>query len=304
MPVAELQTRLRDSEETRKRLLANFVHELGRPLGALQAAIHALQQGADNDPALRQELLQGMDGQVERLKPLLDNLASLHGACSSALALNRVSTDLSAWLPGILVGWRAAAEQKRLTWVQEIPSNLPPVNMDADRMAQVIGNLLSNAIKYTPEGAGEIRIGAAQQGNEIRIKVRDTGIGISKEDLAHIFDPFYRGHNARFPQGMGLGLSIARDVVNAHGGRITAESELGKGSVFTVSLAALNPLQQKNSRCAAGTENFFIQSIFSKIPAAPMPPPMHIVTMPYCDLRRFISWMSCTVSFAPVAPSG
>lgn len=234
--VGDLQNRLHESEQARKRLLANLVHELGRPLGALQAAIHALQQGADNDPALRQELLSGMDGQVERLKPLLDNLASLHGGLSSALTLNRAPTDLNVWLPGILVNWRAAAEQKKLGWVQELAPNLPSVNIDADKMAQVLGNLLSNAIKYTPEGAGEIRIGAARQGNDIRIEVRDTGIGISREDLEHIFDPFYRGHNARFPQGMGLGLSIARDIVNAHGGKLTAESELGKGSRFTVYL--------------------------------------------------------------------
>lgn len=234
--VSNLQTRLTGSEETRKRLLANLVHELGRPLGALQAAIHALQQGADNDPALRQELLQGMDGQVERLKPLLDNLASLHGGLPGALTLNRVPTDLGVWLTGILPVWREAAEQKRLTWVQEIPPNLPRVNMDADRMAQVIGNLLSNAVKYTPEGGGEIGVRAQQGENEVRIEVRDTGIGISQTDLNHIFDPFYRGHNARFPQGMGLGLAIAHDIVNAHGGRLVVESELGKGSRFTVSL--------------------------------------------------------------------
>jgi signal transduction histidine kinase len=235
--VNDLQSRLRESEATRKRLLANLVHELGRPLGALQAAIHALQQGADNDPALRRDLLQGMDAQVERLKPLLDNLASLHGTSTGAMTLQRAPTNLNEWLPKVIVTWREAAEQKKLNWNQEIPAFLPTINMDANKMAQVLGNLLSNAIKYTPEGSGTITVRAAARNDTLEISVQDTGIGISAEDQQHIFDPFYRGHNARFPQGMGLGLSIAREIVDAHGGRIEVESELGKGSVFRVFLS-------------------------------------------------------------------
>lgn len=234
--VTDLQSRLNESETARKRLLANLVHELGRPLAALQAAIHALMQGADDDPVLRQELLGGMDAQVERLKPLLDNLASLHGGLSGAMELRRAPVSLSDWLPRVASTWREAAEQKKLKWAQEIPENLPPVSIDADRMAQVVGNLVSNAIKYTPEGGGEIVLRASASRDEMRVEVQDSGIGISHADLPHIFDPFYRGQNARFPQGLGLGLAIARDVVNAHGGRIEVESESGKGSKFAVVL--------------------------------------------------------------------
>lgn len=239
--VQNLQTRLRASEDTRKRLLANLVHELGRPLGALQAAIHALQQGADRDDALRQELLQGMDAQVERLKPLLDNLASLHGELDGVVELHRAPVNMSVWLHKFTVTWREAAQQKNLTWQEKIPDALPALNIDADKMAQVLGNLLSNAVKYTPEGGGiELRAGA--QKAEVWIAVQDTGSGIAPQDVPHIFDPLYRGSAAsfagtnRFPQGMGLGLSIARDIVNAHGGRIEVASEVGKGSCFTVYL--------------------------------------------------------------------
>lgn len=252
--VEELQARLRASEESRKRLLANLVHELGRPLGALQAAIHALQQGADKDPALRNELLQGMDGQVERLKPLLDNLASLHGELSGSVALNKSSVVLRDWLPKVAVTWQEAAEQKGLRWSSTVQPNLPPVSMDADRIAQVMGNLLANAIKYTPEG-GAIELSAQRRGAELELSVQDTGIGIAPEDRAHIFDPFYRGNLAqpgnpnRFPQGMGLGLAISRDLVQAHGGHIEVESEVGKGSRFNVLL----PLDaQADGQTAAG----------------------------------------------------
>lgn len=240
--VGDLQKRLRESEETRKRLLANLVHELGRPLGALQAAIHALQQGADKDVVLRDELLQGMDSQVERLKPLLDNLASLHGGLSGALELHRAPVNVGQWLPKSIVTWREAAEQKKLGWREDIPNDLPAVNLDADRMAQVIGNLLSNAIKYTPEAGGEITVSAQTWQRGVEIVVSDTGIGISPQDLPNIFDPFFRGNNAaasntnRFPQGLGLGLAIARDIVNAHEGRIEVTSEGGRGSQFRVYL--------------------------------------------------------------------
>lgn len=239
--VNRLQSRLQVANESRKRLLANLVHELGRPLAALQAAIHALQQGADGNTALRQELLQGMDSQVERLKPLVENLAGLHGELSGATVLQRAQIDLNEWLPQVAITWRQAAEQKGLNWREEHDPNLPMVNMDADRMAQVVGNLLSNAIKYTPEG-GAISLTAGHRTKEVWIAVQDTGSGIAPEDLKKIFDPLYRGSNStlnvenRFPQGMGLGLAIARDIVQAHGGRIEVQSEVGKGSKFTVFL--------------------------------------------------------------------
>lgn len=237
--VAALQTRLQESETARKRLLANLVHELGRPLGALQAAIRALRQGADRDEVLRQELLHGMDAQVERLKPMLDNLASLHGELGGTMELHRAPVAIREWLPKATVTWREAATQKHLTWHADIPEDLPVVSMDSDKMAQVLGNLLSNAIKYTPEGGGIILL-AQVNARELCISVQDTGVGIAPDDLSHIFDPLYRGGIAplgganRFPQGMGLGLAIARDIVNAHGGRIEVESETGKGSCFTV----------------------------------------------------------------------
>lgn len=239
--VNDLQKRLQDSEAVRKRLLANLVHELGRPLGALQAAVHALLGGADKDPALRLELLEGMDGQIERLKPLLDNLASLHGGLSGAIELHRSQVNLNDWLPKAVVTWREAAEQKGLAWTQEMSADLPTLNMDGNRMSQALGNLISNAIKYTPE-SGSVNLSAGRQENEVQISVQDTGLGISREEQSRIFDPLYRGNPTqgaalnRFPQGMGLGLAIARDVVAAHGGRIEVESEVGKGSRFTIVL--------------------------------------------------------------------
>ncbi len=234
--VQALSDRLKSSEETRKRLLANLVHELGRPLAALQAAIHALQQGAAQDAALSADLLRGMDDQVERLKPLLDNLASLHKQTIGLAELQREPIELSEWLPQVLITWQAAAQAKGLQWQIAIPIDLPVVSIDPRQIAQVIGNLTANAIQYTPAG-GRVSIEAGCKTDRMWIAVEDTGSGIAPDEAAHIFDPFYRGaRGRRFPQGMGLGLAIARDIARAHGGDITVQSEVGRGSRFTINL--------------------------------------------------------------------
>ena len=227
--------RLRILEESRRHLLANLVHELGRPLGALQSALQALLNGADQDPGLRRELMEGMDGQVQRLRPLLDTLADLQGQVLGTLELNSQPIALSDWLPRTIVPWRQSAQDKGLGWQTVIPDSLPVLDIDPDRMAQVLGNLLSNAIKYTTEGT--VVVEAQVQDGVVSIVVADTGIGIAPEEQERIFEPFYRSRrDKRFPQGMGLGLSIARELVLAHGGRLEVESTAGQGSRFIIRL--------------------------------------------------------------------
>lgn len=236
-----LVERLRVLEESRRRLLANLVHELGRPIGALQSAVQALMSGADQDPELRQELLTGMDAQVGRLRPLLDSLTDLHSQVLGTLELNRAPTALSHWLRRTVMPWRQAAHDQGLHWRSDIPDDLPTVVIDPDRMAQVLGNLLSNAVKYTPEGT--ISIEAAAREGHVAIVVSDTGIGIALAEHERVFEPFYRSQrDKRFPQGMGLGLSIARDLVEAHGGRLQVQSASGEGSRFTL-LLPLTPTE-------------------------------------------------------------
>jgi signal transduction histidine kinase len=234
--VRALSDRLRASEEARKRLLANLVHEVSRPLGALQAAVHALQRGAVENPPLRKDILQGMDDQIERLKPLLDNLASLYVLSGQPVELQPEQVNLGAWLREILITWQAAVQASGLEWECDLPDDLPVVTLDPNRMAQVIGNLVANAIQYTPEG-GHIHVAAGSEASQVWISVEDTGIGITAEERQKIFEPLYRGPRARrFPQGMGLGLSIANDIVRLHGGDLQVSSEVDCGSRFTVYL--------------------------------------------------------------------
>jgi signal transduction histidine kinase len=143
-----LMEKLKTSEEARKRLLANTVHELGRPLGALLSALQALRSGADEQTDLRKELLMGMESEVVLLQHLLDDLAHLEQG-SNALVLHRQTVQVSEWLPTFLATWNEAAQEKKLTWEQDVPPDLPPAAFDPDRISRALGNLLSNAIRYT-----------------------------------------------------------------------------------------------------------------------------------------------------------
>jgi signal transduction histidine kinase len=229
---------LHSLETSRRQLLANIVHELGRPLGALRSAIHALSKGAADDPKLTADLTQGMDEETSRLQYLLDELANLYDKAVGGLELDRKPVQAAAWLRSVLISWKAAAQEKRLVWQEEIPESLSSINIDAVRMAQVVGNLLSNAIKYTPTG-GTVKISAGMDEKIFWLKVSDTGAGVQVDEHEKIFQPFYRGNTGRrIKQGMGLGLTIARELVIAHGGELQVESDgaPGKGSTFTVTL--------------------------------------------------------------------
>lgn len=231
-----LVEQLNNLEQSRRQLLANLVHELGRPLGALRSAIQALGKGAANDPQLLQDLTEGMDQETLRLQNLVEELAQLHEQSLGVMELNRQPLAVSRWLPAILPPWRQAAEEKRLHWNDSIPPDLPEIQADPARLAQVMGNLISNAIKYTPVGGTvTITAGAAQQ--TVWMQVSDNGPGISPKEQEQIFNRYYRGEQRqRIRQGMGLGLSIARDLVTAHGGKLEVESTPGLGSHFTVQL--------------------------------------------------------------------
>jgi two-component system sensor histidine kinase BaeS len=228
--------RLESSEQSRRRLLANLVHELGRPLGAMGSAVQSLLGGAEKDKELQHELLSGMNVQIVGLRRLLDDLALLHELVVGEIDLELQNVDMNLWFPQMLSTWHQAAQAKGIHWIYSQDERLPMMNVDPDRLDQALGNLLSNAIKFTPEG-GEINIKTGIEDHSLFIYVHDTGSGIQEDELSKIFMPFYRGSQAqRFPQGMGLGLSIASDIVFAHNGNLEVQSTPGKGSTFKIHL--------------------------------------------------------------------
>jgi two-component system sensor histidine kinase BaeS len=229
-----LVDRLHDLEEARRQLLANLIHELGRPLGAIRSAIHALLKGAMLNPQLGAELLEGMDDETLQLQTILDDLSHLHEQVLGPLELKRKPVTISEWLPRVLIPWRSAALEKKQHWNMEIQSNLPVIEIDPARIAQAVGNLVSNAIKFTPP-MGTVSVAARGDEKAVWIEVSDTGPGIPLSELEQILKPYYRGRRMRrFPQGMGLGLGIAQSLVVAHGGRLDIKSTPGLGSQFTI----------------------------------------------------------------------
>lgn len=231
--VNRLVERLEDLETARRHLLANLVHELGRPLGAIRSGIQSILRGADQDPQLLVELTQGMDGEADRMQHVLDELAHLHDEVIGTLELHKEPIEMGVWLPRVLLPWQQAAGEKEQQWIADIAENLPAVSGDPIRLAQVFGNLASNAIKYTPPG-GIIHVSGGANEQQIWVQFKDNGPGISDPERELIFEPFYRGIQGRkIKQGMGLGLSIARDILHAHGGEIELESPDEGGSQFT-----------------------------------------------------------------------
>jgi signal transduction histidine kinase len=204
--------------------------------------------GARQDPDLLTEMLQGMNGEIAILQRLLDDLAHLHGQELGTLELDREEIAVNDWLARSLLPWQEAARKKHLHWQVSLPSDSPTMEADPVRLGQVLGNLVSNAIKYTSPG-GTVSISAGIKGQEIWIRVSDNGPGIPPEEQEKIFSPFYRGKQAtRFPQGMGLGLSIARDLVAAHLGRLELQSTPGLGSHFTIWIPTGSPIPYAPAR--------------------------------------------------------
>lgn len=231
-----LVQQLHSLEQARRQLLANLVHELGRPLGALRSAIHALTKGASQDAQLLKDLTLGMDVETQSMQRLLDDLANLYDKELGRLELDCQSITPAEWLPVVLQPWEAAARDKHLDWQVNLPTDLRPFSADPLRLSQIIGNLLNNAIQYTPSG-GTVTVTASTGQEEFCLSVRDTGPGIPPEEHERVFLPFYRGgQGRRLKQGMGLGLSIARDLAIAHGGRLELDSAPGTGSTFTLSI--------------------------------------------------------------------
>jgi signal transduction histidine kinase len=168
---------------------------------------------------------------------LIEDLLDVTRVEAGRLQLDRKPQDLVRAIAEAVTLFEPAIAEKSIALREEIPDDLPPASVDAARIVQVLQNLVSNAVKFTPPG-GEIAIRAAAENGEALIAVRDTGTGIPAEHLPRLFDRFWQATGSR-RGGAGLGLAIAKGIIEAHGGRIWVESEVGRGSTFTFALPAL-----------------------------------------------------------------
>ncbi len=226
---------LEKNEEIRRRLIGDVSHELRTPLATIKGYMEGLIDGVlPPEPGTFQKVRR----EASRLQRLVDDLQELSRVEAGSYILQKHKVPVQALVDATVARLAPQFAEKGVALETEIQPGLPKVVVDEDRIGQVMLNLVGNALQYTPAG-GTVWITARQAGNEVRIAVEDTGVGIPPEHLPRIFDRFYRVDKSRSRAGggSGIGLTIAKHLVEAHGGRIWAESEgRGKGSSFMFTL--------------------------------------------------------------------
>ena len=228
---------LQQAENRRRALTADIAHELRTPLAVQRAHIEALEDGIY---ALSIENLAPIEAQNHLLTRLVDDLRTLALADSGQLELIRTPTDFGALIQKAVTGLEPRAADRQIKIDLSLEESSPPLNLDAQRIEQILNNLLDNALRHTPD-SGTIHIQCTSDSGQICLTVRDNGPGIPKDALPHLFERFYRADKSRSRSegGTGLGLSIARKLAQAHGGDLGAANHPDGGAVFTLSL----PLQ-------------------------------------------------------------
>jgi two-component system phosphate regulon sensor histidine kinase PhoR len=238
------------AEASRRALIVNVSHELRTPIASIRGHAEALlieTEGGDSNTSSRETLqnyLTIIQQEAERLGVLVDDLLSLARSDADELRLNITAVNAGEIVEEVYQAMVLLAHRERqVTLVRSVLPTLPPVLADRQRLAQVLLNLVRNAISYTPEGGIVSLTMEESDANHLVITVADTGIGIPQDELDLIFERFYRvdASRARTSGGFGLGLAIARDLVQAMGGSITVESKQGEGSCFRVFLRIANP---------------------------------------------------------------
>ncbi|MEZ4710808.1 MAG: ATP-binding protein [Caldilineaceae bacterium] len=235
-------THIHHLQTVRQDFVSNVSHELRTPLASLRALAETLNDGALEDPPTARRFLLRMETEVDALTQLVQELMELSRIESGQTPLEIRPCAVDEVIRQPVERLQSQAERAQVELVSEIDADLLPVLVDLDRIRQVTMNLIHNAIKFTPPG-GKICVSASAAGDHVTIRVKDTGAGINKEDLPRIFERFYKSDRSRAGSGTGLGLAIAKHTVQAHNGRIWAESVEGAGSTFYFSLPVAQPVE-------------------------------------------------------------
>jgi len=233
--ILEDVTRLRRLEATRQELVSSFSHELRTPIASCQAALEALTEWkADKDPEERKRFLTNLTGQVERLSALVTEMMQLTRLESGSSILNKRKIEAYDLVKAVVAAVEVIAQAKGVTVEHNATDGLT-VNVDPQLFGQALINLADNAVKFTDKG-GLVRIEAHADGNRAVFRVSDTGVGIPKDALPHIFERFYRvdKHRSREAGGTGLGLALTKHIIEAHKGKIAVESVMYEGSTFSI----------------------------------------------------------------------
>lgn len=224
-----MASHLNRTQINRRDLLADVTHEMRTPLTVIQGNLEGMLDGVYPADAIN---LRALLDETTLLSRVMDDLRTLALAESGGLQLKREATDLDALIRDTTAAFQAQAGAQAVHISVDIAANTPALNVDPGRIRQVLANLLTNALRYTPSG-GSVRLRCGVVDDRVVIKVEDSGAGIASEDLAHVFERFYRSSDSG---GMGLGLAIAKHLVESHGGTLTAISGPGRGTTMEIAL--------------------------------------------------------------------
>ena len=228
-------TELKGLQTMRRELVGNISHELRTPIAGIKAMVETLREGAIDDKEATIDFLTRIDGEVDRLTQMVSELTELSRIETGKSELRMAPVNLNLLVEEVLAQLNTLAQRQQVIITTDPATDIPIVRADKDRIRQTITNLVHNAIKFNHLG-GKVTVSTRADEESVIVSVYDTGIGISKEDLPHVFERFYKADKARPRGGSGLGLAIAKHTVQAHGGSIWAQSEEGKGSTFSFSL--------------------------------------------------------------------
>jgi two-component system sensor histidine kinase BaeS len=221
----KMAQKLELQESFRRKLISNIAHELRTPLGAMRSEMEGIM---DDIVPLDKKQIQSLYEETGRLKHILEGIEDLSEAEASSVTVEKQPVELKPFLNHIAERFSSLSRDKGVSIELECADTIM-INADPEKLSQVVINLLSNALKAT-EAGGYVWVKAGRSASEVFMEVKDTGIGIKQEDLPFIFERFYKVSEG----GLGLGLTIVKELVEAHGGRIEVKSEFGKGSAFTV----------------------------------------------------------------------
>lgn len=228
-------TELRSLQTMRKELVGNISHELRTPISGIKAMVETLRDGAIADKEAAMDFLTRIDSEVDRLAQIVSELTELSRIETGRAELKMTAVNINELVQDVVIQLTPLAQRQQVTITTSLDAGLPVIKVDRDRIRQTLVNLVHNAIKFNHIG-GKVTVSTQAEEKSVIVSVSDTGIGISKESLPHVFERFYKADKARSGEGSGLGLAIAKHVVQAHGGSIWVHSQEGKGSTFSFRL--------------------------------------------------------------------
>lgn len=229
----QMAQNLKESEEIRRRMIGDIAHELRTPLTVLSGEVEAIRDGVykPTDDKLRE-----IQEDLNLLNRLVEDLRELTLAEADELNLHRRPANPGHLIQRVVNNLKKVANHKKINFEMELPKSLPEIYLDTDRISQVLNNLLKNSLRHTEEG-GRVLVRAKERKDDVIIEVNDNGEGIPEDKIDHVFDRFYRGDSSRSSEGgSGLGLSIAKELIQSHGGEIWIDSEPGEGTTVSFSL--------------------------------------------------------------------